>query len=94
MNKIVKTLLLTDGLFLFAEGLLGPIWAIYVQKIGGDILDASGAYATFMITAAIVTYFLSKVEDHNRYKAKFVVLGYLMGFLGFCGYLFVTGTPF
>lgn len=78
-NRIIRTLLLSEGLFLFAGGLLGPIWAVYVEDIGGDLLEASGAFGAFMLTAAIVTYFLGKFEDHQRYKAKFVVLGYLMG---------------
>lgn len=93
MNKrIIRTLLLSEGFFLFAGGLLGPIWAVYVEGIGGDILEASGAFGAFMLTAAAVTYLLGRVEDHQRYKAKFVVLGYLMGALGFTGYLFVDNT--
>lgn len=91
-SRIIRTLLLSEGLFLFAGGLLGPIWAVYVENIGGDILEASGAFAAFMLTAAAVTYFLGKIEDRQRYKAKFVVLGYLMGTLGFAGYLFVKDT--
>jgi len=89
MNKGIRILLLAEALFLTAEGFLGPIWAIYVEKIGGDILDASGAYAAFMITAALITYFLGKFEQSQRFKSKFVVFGYLLGTLGFVGYLFV-----
>ena len=89
-NKIIRVLLLAEGFYLFAGGLLGPIWAVYVEEIGGDILDASGAFGAFMLTAALVTYILGRIEDRNRYKAKFVILGYLMGAVGFTGYLFVT----
>lgn len=88
-SRVIRTLLLSEGLYLFAGGLLGPIWAIYVENIGGDLLEASLAFGTFMLTAALVTHILGKIEDSNRYKAKFVVFGYLMGALGFTGYLFV-----
>jgi MFS family permease len=91
MSKVVRTLLLAEGFFLFASGLLGPIWAVYVEKIGGDILEASGAFGTFMLTAALVTYFFSKIEDRQRHKAKFIIAGYLIGSVGFLGYLFVAG---
>ncbi len=92
MNRAVKTLLLAEGFFLFASGLLGPIWAVYVEDIGGDILDASGAFGLFMLTAALVTYVLSKIEDRQRHKAKFVVFGYLIGVIGYTGYIFVEST--
>lgn len=92
MNKVIRTLLLAEGFFLFASGLLGPIWAVYIGKIGGDILEASGAFGVFMLTAALVTYFLGKFEDQQRHKTKFIMLGYLLGSIGFTGYLFVSNT--
>ena len=92
MHRGIRTLLLAEGFFLFAGGLLGPIWAVYVEKIGGDILDASGAYGAFMLTAALTIYLLGKFEQHQRLKANFVVLGYFIGSIGYAGYLFVQNT--
>jgi len=89
MNRVIRTLLLAEGFFLVASGLLGPIWAIYVKHIGGDILEASSAYGAFMLSAALVTYLLGKFENRDRHKAKFVVLGYMIATLGFAGYLLV-----
>lgn len=91
-HKIIKTLLLADGLFIFAGGLVGPIWAVFVKEVGGDILEASTSYALFMLTAAGVTYFLGKLEDHERRKFRFVVLGYLIGTIAYIGYLFVDNA--
>lgn len=88
-GKIIKALLIAEGFYLFAGGLIGPIWAIYVKQIGGDILDASTAFGIFMLTAALVTYLISKFEDRQRHRTKFVIAGYLLGVIGFTGYLFV-----
>lgn len=62
-HKIIMFLLLADGLFIFAGGLVGPIWAIFVQEVGGDILEASMSYGLFTLTAAGITYFLGKLEE-------------------------------
>lgn len=90
--KIIKVLLMAEGFYLFAGGLIGPIWAIYVAQIGGDILDASGAFGIFMLTAALTTYLIGRFEDHERHRTKFVVLGYFLGIIGFTGYLFVKNS--
>ena len=39
LNKTTKILLIASSLWYFGEGLFGPLFAIYAEKIGGDILD-------------------------------------------------------
>lgn len=48
MKKQIKILLFTDGLVLVAAAMLAPIYAIFVEKIGGDLLDASLAGAIYI----------------------------------------------
>lgn len=92
MNSIRKILLLTDAFFLLSGGLLGPIYALYVQKIGGDLLDASSTFAIFMITAGVVVFLLGMWEDKVKHQKKFVIAGYGIAMIGSLGYLFVTST--
>lgn len=92
MNALRKILLLSDAFFLLSGGLLGPIYALYVQKIGGDLLDASTTFAIFMITAGIVVFLLGMWEDKARHQKKFVIAGYGIAVIGSLGYLFVTST--
>lgn len=89
MKNGIKILLISDGWANLALGMLGPIYAIFVEKIGGDILDASWAYSTYMITAGIIMYLLSKWEDREKHKEKFIVFGYAIASLGCFMYLFV-----
>jgi drug/metabolite transporter (DMT)-like permease len=90
MNRILKTLLGADGFFILAAGMFGPIYAIFVERIGGDILDAGGAYAAFAIASGTLLYLISRWEDHVKHKEKLVVLGYTFSCVGFLGYLFVS----
>lgn len=89
MNTLQKILLLTDGLYIFSGGLIGPIYALFVDSIGGDLLDASSTFAFFMLTAAVVVYFLALWEDKSKHLKKFVIAGYGLGVIGYLGYLFV-----
>lgn len=63
-----KLLIYAYSCSVFAEGILLPIYAIFVQDIGGDILDASGAMAIFLITSGICTILIHRLKwaDRNR----------------------------
>lgn len=89
MKNGLKILLWADGLAGLAVGMIGPIYAIFVQDIGGDILDASWAYAAYMITGGVVMYLISRLQDQSQRKEKFVVAGYALTSLGCLLYVFV-----
>jgi len=89
MQRELKVLLLASSLSMLAAGLLGPIYAIFVEEIGGGILDAGASYAIFSIAAGLLIFFVSRWEDHVKHQEKLVVLGYAFGVLGFLGYLMV-----
>jgi len=40
-DKGLRVLLLADSTILFASAMFGPIYALFVKKIGGDLLAAS-----------------------------------------------------
>lgn len=90
MNRLQRILLLTDALYIFSGGLLGPIYALFVKSIGGDLLDASGAFALFMVSAAVTVFLLALWEDKSKHQTKFVIVGYGIGVLGYFAYLFVN----
>jgi len=89
MNPKLKVLLLASSMFMLAGGLLGPIYAIFVEEIGGDILTAGTSYAAFAIAAGVLIFFVSRWEDHIKHQEKLVVGGYILSCIGFLGYLFI-----
>ena len=78
-------------LWFFGEGLLGPMFAIFTERIGGDIFDITGAYAGFLFANGILTVFIGRISDHGS-KVVLMVLGYFLNAVMTFGYLLVD-TP-
>ncbi|RLI99439.1 MAG: hypothetical protein DRP06_03480 [Candidatus Aenigmatarchaeota archaeon] len=89
MQKELKILLLSSGLFMLAGGLFGPIYAVFVEEIGGDLMTAGTAYGTFAIAAGILMFFVGRWEDRVKHQEKLIVIGYGLNCLGYFGYLFI-----
>lgn len=93
-NKALKILLATNGLILVAGAMLGPIYALFVERIGGDLLDASVAGALFALSAGIVSLLFGKLSDEVKHSDWVMILGYALIGLGFFLYLFVDSVLF
>jgi MFS family permease len=89
MKRQLKILLTTGALFTLAGGLFGPLYAVFVEQIGGDLLTAGGAYSAFAISAGVLTLLFSKWEDKSKHQEKLVILGYALSCIGFLGYLLI-----
>lgn len=82
-NKALRILLFTNGLILIASAMFGPIAAIFVEKIGGNLLDASFAGAVYALAAGITVFLSGKYSDRIRQQELVVVIGYLIMGVGF-----------
>jgi predicted MFS family arabinose efflux permease len=89
IRKDSKILLISSFFAHFALGLLGPIYAIFVQGIGGDLLDAGIAYAIFSIFAGIFVILLGTSKFFAKHIRHMVVIGYALLSLSCLGYIFV-----
>ncbi len=90
MPLALRILLLTDGLYLLAAAMLGPIYAIFVEEIGGDILTAGASFAVFSLVMGILILFIGKIEDIVLKETElWICAGYFIIALGFFGYLFL-----
>ncbi len=89
LDSRAKILLYVSLIASFAIGLLGPIYAIFVEEIGGSILDAGIAYAIFSIFTGILIISFGSTKFFARNTRKIVVLGYFILALGNLGYLLV-----
>lgn len=54
MHVVLKVLLLSYALCSLALGMLGPVYAIFVEEIGRDILDAGSAWSIYMFTMGVL----------------------------------------
>ncbi|MBI2055308.1 MAG: MFS transporter [Candidatus Sungbacteria bacterium] len=87
-RRATKILLTTQMIATGAMGLLSPIYAIYVEKLGGGILSAAGAWAIFSIVSGLLIIFLGQLTDRVKEPKYFIVAGFLVGSFGYFGYLF------
>lgn len=92
MNRALRILLWTNGLILFAGAMLGPIYALYVEKVGGDLLDASFAGAIYAVAAGFTTLFSGTYSDKVKNDELIVVAGYIIVGIGFLAYLIVNSV--
>jgi predicted MFS family arabinose efflux permease len=89
INNYYKILVLAYGLSTFSEGILLPIYAIFVQKVGGGILDAAGAVATCFIIQGIVEIIIHKSVWSHKNRMKLIITGWLLWLIGISLYLFI-----
>lgn len=89
MNRIERLLLYGSNLWYLGEGLLGPLFAVFAEKIGGDILDIAWAWAIYMVVTGVMNIVLGKLSDTRFNKARMMVWGYALNALCTFGYLLV-----
>lgn len=93
-NKALKILLATNSLILVAGAMLGPIYALFVEQVGGDLLDASIAGGLFALSAGVVSLLFGRLSDEVKHSDWVMILGYALIGLGFFLYLFVDSVLF
>ncbi len=91
-NKALKILLTTNSLILLAGAMLGPIYALFVKEIGGDLLDASFASSLFALAAGVTVFILGRYSDKVKEQELIVVAGYALMGLGFLFYIFADSV--
>lgn len=91
-----KLFLIVMSFFVFGEGMLGPIYAIFVNNVGGDVLAAGTAWSIFLFVSGIGIFLMGRIQDRYKSDKNFILLGYSLtslGFLlGFLGYYFVSNV--
>ena len=92
LNRYIKILLYGGNIWYFGEGMLGPLFAVFTERVGGDILDISWAWATYLILAGVLYIVVGKITDKYDNAEKTMVLGYALNALFTFSYIFVSTT--
>ena len=88
LNEKIKTLIFVSNIWVFGVSLLGPLFAVYSQKIGGDIFDITSAWAAYLFVSGLAVIVVGKLSD-NVSKTKLLIAGYVIGAVSTLGYIFV-----
>lgn len=92
MSHATRLLLLASSLWYFSEGLLGPLFAVFTERIGGDVLDITGAWAAYLIASGIAYPVFGHLVNNTRWKFRVIVIGYALNTVFTFSYLLVSNT--
>jgi len=88
-NKALRILIITNAMVLVAAAMLGPIYALFVKEIGGNLLDASITGGVFALAAGLTTLLAGKYADKIKHDERIVAFGYATMGIGFFLFSFV-----
>jgi predicted MFS family arabinose efflux permease len=92
LSKLSRVLIIASSLWYFGEGLFGPLFAVYAEKIGGDILDITWAWAAYLIVTGVCYVLFGNLVNNSKYKKQVMIAGYALNALFTFAYLFVYNT--
>jgi len=86
INSSLRAMLVISGFYMFAFGMFSPIYAIFVEKIGGDITTASNAWAVFYLVAGLLTFAAGRWENRKQNAAWGIICSQLIVALAYITY--------
>jgi predicted MFS family arabinose efflux permease len=89
ISRPLRIILSTNIFVLIAGAMLAPIYAVYVDNIGGDLLDAGIAAALFAAAAGVTSLISGAYADKVKHKHRLVGIGYMLTGVGFVAHIFV-----
>lgn len=92
MNPREKMLLIGSNMWYLGEGLFGPLFAVFTQRVGGNILEITWAWSLYLIITGTLTIVVGKISDQKHWKARLMVLGYGLNALLTFAYLWVDSV--
>ncbi len=92
LSRSAKILLLASSLWYFGEGLFGPLFAVFAEKVGGDIMDITWAWSLYLIVTGISYVAIGKIFNRTKWKSKLIVIGYALNTIFTFAYLLVDNT--
>jgi len=89
-NKSLKILILINAVFLLGASMFPPIFALFVEEIGGNAFTAGSIWATFAIGTGFLMLIISRYGDKLKEREYLVAAGYIFRCLAWLGYFFVN----
>lgn len=90
LRKKIRILLYGSNIWYFGEGMLGPLFAVFTERVGGDILDVTWAWATYLIVTGVFQIIVGNMGDGTFDDRKMLVIGYALNAVFTFGYLLVS----
>lgn len=92
MKRSAKMLLLASSIWYFGEGLFGPLFAVFSEKVGGDLLDITWAWAIYLFVTGFFYIIIGKTFNRSKWKSKLIIIGYGLNTIFTFAFLLVDNT--
>jgi MFS family permease len=89
MRKESRILLLGGNIWYLAEGMLGPLFAVFAEKVGGDVFDIAWAWSGYLFASGFMYIIMGRLADRIG-NEKIMVAGYALNALMTFAYLLVA----
>jgi predicted MFS family arabinose efflux permease len=90
MNRSLRILILLNTLFTFVFGIFAPFYAVFVQKIGGDIAFAGLSWGVFAMVSGIMTLLFSRWSLRVKEEELLLATGYAIRCVVFLSYAYMS----
>ncbi|MBD0402585.1 MFS transporter [Flammeovirga sp. EKP202] len=90
MHKNIKLLLLASIFTHMGANLLAPIYAIFIENIGGTLIDAGIAVGVYAIFKGIFYFLFDKIDETKLSKRAMMCIGYALMGVGYGLYVFAS----
>ena len=89
MHRNIR-LLLGSSIFLhMGLNILAPVYAIYVQRIGGELIDASFSIGFYALLRGILYFVFAKFKDRHLPHRPILFGGYMMYAAAYLAYIVI-----
>lgn len=89
-KKKEKILLYGSNWWYFGAGMLGPLFAVFAERIGGDILDIAWVWAVYLVVSGTLIVFIGKISDKKISKEKLMIGGFALNTIFTFAYVLVS----
>ena len=79
-----------NGVFVFAANFLGPLYAVFVERLHGDVLSISISWSIFLFSATFFGFLIARYGDKVEHKKKLLIAGYVIRAVVWILFIFVT----
>jgi predicted MFS family arabinose efflux permease len=90
MNKQLKSLFIVNSVFIFAAGLVGPLYTLYIQGFNNDPVAIGAVPTVFMLCVIFFTFILMQYGDSFKKKGIMLSLGFLLRSVSWIFFMFIT----
>lgn len=80
-HSALKLLLYAYSTSTFSLGILAPVYAFFIQKLGGGILETAWSMALFSIVTGTITIVIYKIPASHTHRKELLVFGWFLWLL-------------